>query len=151
MPSRWRESNSQHPDYKSGALPLSYIGNVKKGKLFLAIATVKVRAATAGREQVNLIKSPARRAAGVTPAPSGKDAKWRGRHFANFECRSQNFAKWRPRHFAGAGPCPAAHRAGDLIKWLSRFQHSIKCGWSSLGNPGRRHMVAGSVLILQSN
>src|SRR5208282_824860 len=25
-PSRWRESNSQPPDYKSGALPLSYIG-----------------------------------------------------------------------------------------------------------------------------
>src|SRR5208282_4877876 len=24
--SRWRESNSQPPDYKSGALPLSYIG-----------------------------------------------------------------------------------------------------------------------------
>jgi hypothetical protein len=27
-----------------------------------------------------------------------------------------NIAKWRPRHFAGAGPCPAAHRGGDLIR-----------------------------------
>ena len=29
-PSRWRESNSQPPDYKSGALPLSYIGKALK-------------------------------------------------------------------------------------------------------------------------
>ena len=35
---------------------MSYIGNVKKGKLFLAIATVKVRAATArGSRQTGLI------------------------------------------------------------------------------------------------
>jgi hypothetical protein len=67
---------------------------------------------------------------GLTPAPSVKDAKWRGRHFADFllekiyaapaRCdefrvrRLPNIAKWRPRHFAGAGPCPAAHRGGDF-------------------------------------
>jgi len=60
-------------------------------------------------------------------------AKWRGRHFANFGMDTSHFAKfnfpssysrlvkWRPRHFTslgpGAGPCPAARRAGDLIKF----------------------------------
>src|SRR5882757_3020726 len=37
------------------------------------------------------------------------------RSFAEF-LTSPNIAKWRPRHFAGAGPCPAAHRGGDLVK-----------------------------------
>ena len=63
-PSRWRESNSQHPDYKSGALPLSYIGNVKKGKLFLAIATVKERVGPTTPSRFNHLRGGRK---GLTP------------------------------------------------------------------------------------